>query len=277
MSTRTRVVAGQYAALAIYLLFITAPALWLFATAFKPPAEVFTVDPAWLPQHPTLDNFSVALNEQPLLRAAGNSLLISGSAAVLTVLLALPTANLLARHRGAVPRITMAWVLLSQMFPFILIAIPLFLLMITLGLYDSRLGLVLVYTVWNLPFAIWMLRNSIAAIPIELEEQARTDGAGELGRLRHVVAPLLTPGIVTAAMFAFVNSWNEFFFALVLISDEANAPLSLLLVRFIGVDGAVRLGPLAAASLLATLPSLLVFAAIQSRLTSGLLAGALKG
>jgi multiple sugar transport system permease protein len=277
VKTRTRTYVWQYAVLALYVLFIATPVVWLFTIAFKSEGEISTVDPAWLPSAPTLDNFTTALSEQPLVRAALNSFLISGTASALTVLLALPPGYMMARYRGVVSHVALGWVLLSQMFPFILILVPLFMTMVQLGLYDKLFGLILVYTVWNLPFAIWMLRNFVEGIPVDLEEQAAIDGASRVEILRHVVLPLLVPGVVTATMFTFINSWNEFFFALVLIKDEAASPLSVMLVRFIGLEGAVRLGPLAAASLLATLPSLLFFFAIQRRLTSGLVAGAVKG
>lgn len=276
MKTTRVTVAWQYALLVLFAIFILAPLLWLFSIAFKSVREIASGQSTWLPIAPTLDNFVAAITEQPLLHAAGISLLVSATAALLTVLLSIPSAYLLARYRGVVAKVAIGWILVSQMFPFILILIPLFLTMIQLGLYDSLIGLVLIYTVWNLPFAMWMLRNFIDAIPRDLEEQAQTDGAGRLATLRYVVAPLLVPGLATTFMFAFIGSWNEFFFALVLIKDEALTPLSLLLVRFIGHD-AVRLGPLAAASLLATIPSLIFFALVQRRLTSGLVSGAIKG
>lgn len=163
------------------------------------------------------------------------------------------------------------------MFPFILVAIPLFLTMVRLGLYDTRVGLVAIYVVWSLPFAIWMLRSYVVAIPPELEEAAGIDGAAKLQVVRHIIAPLLVPGIVAAAMFAFIQSWNEFFFALTLIRDPDLSPLSVLLARFIGDEGAARVGPLSAASLLAVIPSLIFFNLMQKRLVSGILGGAIKG
>ena len=108
---------------------------------------------------------------------------------------------------------------------------------------------------WNLPFALWLLRDAMAALPRFVEDQATVDGASEIQTLRHVTAPLVGPAVVTTALFAFINTWNEFFFALILIADETKAPLSLMVVRFIGVDSAVRLGPLAAASMLCAIPS----------------------
>lgn len=276
MKTARSTMVAQYLLLAGFLVFIAAPIAWLVSVAFKSPQELIAFETGWIPAAPTWENFSVALNEQPLLRSAANSAIVAGASSILTVLLATPAAYLMSRYRGNVSRIMIGWVLLSQMFPFIIILVPLFLTAIRIGLYDSLLGLVLVYTVWSLPFAMWILRNFVDGIPKEIEEQAMTDGAGRVASLRYVIAPLLVPGLVTAAMFSFIGAWNEFFFALVLIKDENLSPLSLLIVRFIGQDS-VRLGPLAAASILATIPSLVFFAAIQKRLTSSLISGAVKG
>ncbi len=275
--TKPLTLVWQYALIALFALFILVPALWMFSTAFKSQREIVSTTGGWLPIDPTLENFAIALAEQPIVRSALVSLVVAASSAILTVVLALPAAYMMARFRGGLSQVAMGWVLLSQMFPFILILVPLFLVTIQIGLYDNLLGLVLVYTVWNLPFAMWMLRNFIEGIPRELEEQAQVDGASRLRTLRSVIAPLLAPGLVTAAMFAFINSWNEFFFAIVLIRNQDITPLSLLIVRFIGLEGSVRLGPLAAAALLATIPSLVFFALVQRRLTSGLISGAVKG
>jgi multiple sugar transport system permease protein len=122
-----------------------------------------------------------------------------------------------------------------------------------------------------------MLQSYVKAIPIELEEAASMDGAGRMRILRAIVLPLLAPGIVVAALFAFISAWNEFFFALVVLQSNELATLPLTLARFIGSEGVVRLGPLAAASFIATLPSLVFFSVIQRHLRSGLLAGGVKG
>lgn len=267
---------GQYAALLVYLAFLALPLLWLLSTALKTPPEIARIDPTVIPLDPTLQNFVDAFREQPILQSMSNSLVVAGTSALITVVLSVPAAYVMARYRSVVSTAAMVWVLLSQIFPFILVIIPLFLLARDAGLYDTHLGLVLVYVVWSMPFALWMIRSYVASIPLELEEAAAMDGATRWRTLRSVVAPLLAPGIVAAAMFAFVNAWNEFFFALVLIKDPDLATLSLTLVKFIGAEGVARLGPLAAASLVATVPSLLFFAAIQRRLVGGLLGGAVK-
>lgn len=276
MRTRRRVRAGQYAALLAYLVFLAFPFLWLVSTAFKPATELASLHPTWIPRNPTLANFRQAFDEQPLLRAALNSLTAALSAAVVAVVIATPMAYVMARRRGALARAVSGWVVVSQAFPFVLLIIPLFLVLKNLRLIDSVPGLVMVYVVWALPFALWMLTGYVRAVPAELEEAAAVDGAGRLRTLVSVTAPLLAPGIVATALFAFVTAWNEFFFALVLLKTPEKQTLPVVLTHFIGAGGVADLGPLAAAAFLATLPSLVVFAIIQRRITGGMLAGAVK-
>ncbi|MGY1522529.1 carbohydrate ABC transporter permease [Streptomyces sp. MN3] len=277
MRTRPAARAGQYAALLAYLVFLAFPFVWLASTALKPATELAGLHPTWIPQNPTLANFRQAFDEQPLLRAALNSLLTASAAALAAVAVATPMAYVMARHRGALARAATGWVVVSQAFPFVLLIIPLFLVLKNLRMIDSLPGLVLVHVVWSLPFALWMLTGYVRAVPAELEEAAAVDGAGRLRTLVSVTVPLLAPGIAATALFAFVTAWNEFFFALVLLKTPEQQTLPVLLTRFIGAEGVADLGPLAAAAFLATLPSLLVFALIQRRITGSLLTGAVKG
>ncbi|MGP3991426.1 carbohydrate ABC transporter permease [Streptomyces sp. 3N207] len=277
---RARRIAGrtaQYAGLLGYLVFLAFPLVWLLSTSFKSPAELGKIDPTWIPQHPTLENFRSAFEAQPLARSALNSLIVAGGATLVSVAIAVPAAYVLARHRSKVSGAANGWVLVSQMFPFVLVIIPLFLVLKNLQLIDSVGGLIIVYVVWNLPFSLWMLQSYVRAVPVSLEEAAAVDGASRLRILRSVVLPLLAPGLVATLMFSFVTAWNEFFFALVLLKSPENQTMSVILTRFLGAEGVADLGPLAAASVLATVPSLLFFALLQRRLVAGMLAGAVKG
>jgi len=268
--------AGQYAALLGYLVFLAFPFLWLVSTAFKPPRELGSLHPTWLPKDPTLDNFRQAFDEQPLLEAALNSLVAALGAAVIAVLIATPMAYVMARHRTRLAKAATGWVVVSQAFPFVLVIIPLFLVLKNLRLINSVPGLIMVYVVWALPFALWMLVGYVRAVPAEMEEAAAVDGAGKVRTLVSITAPLLAPGIVATALFAFISAWNEFFFALVLLKTPEKQTLPVVLTHFIGAEGVADLGPLAAAAFLATIPSLVVFALIQKRITGGMLAGAVK-
>ncbi|MGW0958400.1 carbohydrate ABC transporter permease [Streptomyces gelaticus] len=276
MRTSRTARAGQYAALLGYLVFLAFPFLWLVSTAFKPARELGSLHPTWIPDQPTLDNFRKAFDEQPLLQAAANSLVAAVCAALIAVVVATPLAYVMARRRSGLSTAATGWVVISQAFPLVLLIIPLFLILKNLHLINTLWGLIMVYVVWALPFALWMLAGYVRAVPVELEEAASVDGAGRVRTLVSVTAPLLAPGIVATALFAFITAWNELFFALVLLKTPEKQTLPVVLTHFIGAEGAADLGPLAAAAFLATLPSLVIFAVIQRRITGSMLAGAVK-
>ena len=274
---RTR--AAQYVALFGYLVFLGFPLLWMLSMSFKGPRELVQLYPSFIPEDFTLENYRAALteNDHELVRSGINSLKVASVTALLTVIIGLPAAYVLARSKGLITRLGIGWILISQMFPLILIIIPLFLLLRDLKLTNSHLGLIVVYNVWALPFVLWMLYSYVRGIPPDLEEAATVDGATRLQILTGIIAPLLLPGIVVATLFAFITAWNEFFFALVILESPDLPTLPLRLAQYVGIEGVVRFGPLAAAALLATLPSLVLFTIIQRWLTRGLLAGAVKG
>ena len=267
----------QYLALALYIVFLGFPLLWLLVTSFKTPQELNSPDPGFLPRSINLDNFVAAINKADLITSTINSLVVALATMLIVTVVALPAAYALARFRTKLRGVATGWILLSQVFPVILIVIPLFMILKSIGLVNTLPGLVIVYVVWSLPFSLWMLQGYVAGIPVDLEEAGAIDGAGRLRVLRSIVLPLLAPGLVATGLFTFISSFNEFFFALVLIQDPNITTLPLTLARFVGAEGQVQLGQLAAGSLLATIPSLVFFALIQRRLTSGLLSGAVKG
>lgn len=268
---------AQYAVLACYVVFLGFPLLWLLSTAFKSSQELATGVANVIPSSPTLENFGAAVEKAELVQAAWNSLRVALATTVLVIVVGLPAAYGLARFRTWLRPAALGWVLVSQVFPTILVIIPLFLILKQFALVNSLIGLTVVYLVFTLPFALWMLVGFIAGVPRDLEEAGAIDGAGRVRILVSIVLPLLRPGIVAAALFTFISAWNEFLFALVLLQTPSKVTLPLTLSRFVGAEGQVQLGALAAASLLATIPSLAFFALIQRRLTSGLLTGAVKG
>ncbi|SDP58322.1 carbohydrate ABC transporter membrane protein 2, CUT1 family [Pedococcus dokdonensis] len=277
MRTKSPTRVAQYAALLAYVVFLGFPLLWLFSTAFKSPSELTKLTPTVFPTDWTLGNFDRAFEQTQLWSALRNSLVVAVATAVITTLIALPASYALARFKSRLRSVTIGWILVSQVFPFILIVIPVFIVLRNLGLINTLVGLVIVYVVWALPFTLWMLQGYVAAIPRDLEEAASTDGASRFVILRSIIFPLLMPGLVATSMFAFISAWNEFFFALVIIQDPALQTAPLLLARYVGAEGSVNLGPLAATALVTTLPSLVVFAIAQRRLVSGMLSGSVKG
>ncbi|GAA1408376.1 MULTISPECIES: carbohydrate ABC transporter permease [Oerskovia] len=268
---------AQYVALAFYIVFLGFPLLWLISASLKSSGELNSLSVSLIPQDIELGNYSAALERQGLVRSAWNSAIVALVSTALVLLIALPGAYVLARLKGLVRGMGVGWILVSQVFPVILIILPLFLILRTIGLTDSLVGLTLVHTTYTLPFALWMLQGYVSSIPIELEEAGSMDGASRLTVLRQIVFPLLMPGVVATAMFSFVSSWNEFFFALVLLQSPENYTLPITLKMFIGGEGKVALGPLAAGAVLAAIPSIVFFSIMQKRLTGGLLSGAVKG
>ncbi|WP_454730102.1 carbohydrate ABC transporter permease [Cellulosimicrobium protaetiae] len=268
---------AQYVALAFYILFLGFPLLWLVSASLKSSGELNSLTVSLIPQDFHWENYSEALSRQGLVRSAWNSAIVAVVSTALVVVIALPASYVLARLRGKIRAAGVGWILVSQVFPVILIILPLFLILRTIGLTDSLVGLTLVHTTYTLPFALWMMQGYVSAIPVDLEEAGSMDGASRFTVLRTIVFPLLMPGIVATAMFSFVSSWNEFFFALVLLQSPENYTLPITLKMFIGGEGKVALGPLAAGSVLAAIPSIVFFSIMQKKLTGGLLSGAVKG
>ena len=270
---------AQYLLLVGYIVFLGFPLLWMLSMSFKGPRELVQLYPSFIPEDFTLDNYRAALSEEnhQFIKSGINSLKVAIVTALLTTAIGLPAAYVFARRKGVVARLGLGWILISQMFPLILIIIPLFLLLRDLKLTNSHVGLVVVYIVWALPFVLWMLYSYVRGIPPDLEEAATVDGATRLQILTGIIAPLLLPGIVVTTLFAFITAWNEFFLALVILESPDLTTLPLRLAQYVGIEGVVRFGPLAAAALLATVPSLILFTIIQRWLTRGLLSGAVKG
>ena len=263
-------------ALYSFVVFLAFPFVWLIFTSFKPSAEIMGSGASLLPQQATLENYQVAIGQERVLQTALNTLKVSIASALLTLAVATPAAYVLARRPGGINRAVVGWILVSQTFPLILIVIPLFLILNRLGLTNTHLGLILVYMVWSLPFVIWMLRGYVQGVPVEIELAAAIDGASHLQILMRILIPLILPGLVATGLYAFINAWNEFFFSLVLLKSPALQTIQVNLARFRGVEGLARWGPMAAGSVIATIPTLILFGFLQRGLVSGLLTGGVK-
>ena len=205
---RSLVRPAQYAALAFYILFLGFPLLWLVSASVKSSGELNSLTVSLLPREWHWDNYAQALARQGLVRSAWNSVFVALVSTGLVVLIALPASYVLARLKGRVRAAGVGWILVSQVFPVILVILPLFLILRTIGLTDSLVGLTLVHTTYTLPFALWMLQGYVSGIPVDLEEAGSMDGANRLTVLRLIILPLLAPGVVATAMFSFVSSWN---------------------------------------------------------------------
>jgi multiple sugar transport system permease protein len=267
---------AAHAALLLFMIFLVFPLVWMVSTSFKPTPEIFSGTVSFLPETTSLEHYRTVFQEQQILSSMANSFYVGMFSTVLAVLIALPGAYALARYSTRWNNVALGWILGSQIFPVILVLIPLYLLLRMMFLTDSLVGLTLVYVVWDLPFVLWMLHGYVRTIPIEIEEAATIDGATRGQIIFRILGPLLLPAIGASVLFAFVSAWNEFFFALVLMKSPDLMTLQVELARFTGMEGQARTGPLAAASVLATIPSVLLFGFLQKWFSSGLVAGAVK-
>jgi len=262
-------------ALVLALLLVYAvPFFWQLLTSFKPEVELLQVPPL-LPSRLTLEHYRVVLEQSVLPRALGNSLGIAGLTTLLALGLGVPAAYALARlpvpGRGGL----LVAVVASTAFPQIVTVSPLYLMLRAAGLRDTWAALVLAHTSLALPLTIWLLASFIREIPRAVEEAAAIDGASTGQAFRWVVLPLLAPGIGSAGLLAFLLSWNEFLFAYTFTATEASRTVPVALALFPGVFE-VPWGDIAAASMLASLPPVLIVIGLQRFLVRGLLAGAVR-
>lgn len=262
-------------------LFALFPVLWMISTAFKPATEIYSLTPHPVPLHPTLANFRAVLSGSvigiPYWNFLKNSLFVTVTAVVVSSLVALLAAIALARFKFRFRTSYLIMLLIVQLLPQQALVIALFIDFRSLSLLDSLAGLIAVYTAFALPVTIWMLRNFAAAVPRQLEEAAAIDGAGAWTVFWRIMLPLVSPGLVSTSVFAFIFAYNEFVFALTFLgTDTAKFTLPLYVQYFYG-QNSTNWGAIMASSTLFTIPVLAFFLIIQRRLASGLVAGAVKG
>jgi multiple sugar transport system permease protein len=262
------------AAILVLLAAYAVPYFWQLLTSFKPEAELLVVPPL-LPTYPTLEHYRVVLEKSLIPRALVNSLGVGVLTTALALTFGLGAAYALARLPVPGKGGLLLAVIASTAFPQIATVSPLYLIVRGLGLRDTWVALVLANTSFALPFTIWLLTGFVRDIPRSLEEAASLDGAGRLAIIRWVILPIVAPGLASAALLTFLFSWNEFLFAYTFTATEASRTVPVALALFPGVFE-VPWGDIAAASILASLPPVIIVVGLQRYLVRGLLAGALR-
>lgn len=265
-----------FVGVAILIAVCIFPFLWMTLSSVKTLPELYTVPPIWFPEALTFENYRKVLFESNIPRYFLNSTIISLGATAIALALAIFASYGFARFRFRGKGAYQAFILLGQLLPTAAIIVPLFITLRFLGLVNSYLGLILVYTIITLPLSVWMLTSYFKAIPVELEEAALIDGATRLGILFRITLPLSAPGIVAIVVYAFVTTWNEFIFALVLAQDYRVKTLPIGIAEFT-TEFNTDWGAVMAASLIMTLPIAIMFFAMQRMFVGGLTAGAVKG
>lgn len=260
----------------VLTVVIAFPVFWMASTALKPTGDILSYTPHVLPWPPTLEHFRTAVTRPFFGDYLRNSLVVVCTAVVASILVAALAALAVARMRWRGRRAYLLLIIIAQTAPLEALLIPAFLILRDAGLLNRLPALVFTYFIVTLPFTVWTLRGFVAAIPVELEEAAMTDGCTRVGAYRRVVFPLLAPGVVATSIFAFITAWNEFVFALVLMQEQTRFTLPVWLATFRTAFGTDWGGTMAASTLF-TLPVLIFFLLVQRRLVSGLSAGAVKG
>ena len=270
--------AGQYVLALLALAASLAPIYWLVTIALKREIDQFAVPPLWFSFTPTFEHFRDAFLVRGFGRHLWNSTIVASVSTLCALVIGTPAAYALARLRGAdqwSDRISF-WILSARMLPPIVTVVPLFLMMREIRLLNSPAALIIIYTGFNLPFVIWMMRGFIAELPAELEEAAMIDGASRGAAFRSVILPLAAPGLAATAVFCLIVAWNEFLIALVITQTDASITLPVAIASRV-TQYEIRWGAMSAAGTVAMLPVLFFAAAVQRYLVRGLSLGAVKG
>jgi N,N'-diacetylchitobiose transport system permease protein len=252
------------------------PIYWMVSTALKPGKQILALTPVWIPSPPTLDNFRTAMNVPFFWNDVTNSLVVVLTVVAISIALAFLAAVSVARFgfRGRSAFIVM--IIAVQMVPLNALVIPIYLLLNSVGQVDSLLGVIAYYLAFVLPFMIWTLRGFIANVPVDLEEAAMVDGASRVGAFMRIVFPLVAPGLIATGIFGFIQAWNEFIIAYVLLSSSSKQTLTIWLTSFTTQHG-TDWGGLMAGATLTGLPVVILFLLVQQHVVGGLTAGAVKG
>jgi multiple sugar transport system permease protein len=265
---------------ALAVLVVTFPFLWILLSSLRGVENFLSLELAdQFPRSLDFSSYRGAFRRSDLLRWMGNSLFVAGATTLLSLAVSAPAAFALTRLRFSGARFGSTVLVLSYAVPSIMLAVPLFVLLVYLRLNNSFLGLILVHTTFTIPFTAWVLQDFYRSIPVDLEEAGYVDGASLPRVLRHIVLPLSAPGLLAAAAYAFIMSWNEFLFALILINAPGSftAPVGVH-AYFTGRNATEEVwAQLMAASVMVSLPSVALFAFFQRYLVAGFLKGAVKG
>ncbi|WP_416797716.1 carbohydrate ABC transporter permease [Ciceribacter azotifigens] len=260
---------------ALIVLFAMAPFVWIILTSLTPTAILNATGVSLSPTGWSLDNYSRLFRQTSFLGNMLDSLIIAGGTVVVGLAVSVTAAYSFSRFRFPGRKLIMLQFLLINMFPIVLLILPLFMLMRTAGILDTHFGLILANATVAIPFAVWMLTSYIGAIPKSLDEAAMIDGCSRLTALRRVVLPLTMPGIISTGIYIFITAWNEYLYALTLGGRNVR-PVTVAIQTLIG-EYQIEWGLLSAGAVAGAMPATLLFLIVQRRLIGGLTQGAVKG
>ena len=257
------------------VLFAIGPYLWMLITSVKPESTLFSPERTILPTVVTLENYIRLFSKTTFVANLGHSLIVAIGTMVVGLSVSITAAYAFSRFRFPGRRLLMLQFLLVNMFPIVLLIIPLFIIMKNLGLLDTHLGLVLAHSTFSIPFATWMMISYFDAIPRSLDEAAMVDGCTPVGAMLRVVLPLTVPGIIATGIYIFITSWNEYLYASILAGQKVRT-LTVAIQTLVG-EYEIAWGLLTSGGVMGALPVTLLFMLIQKRLVAGMTQGAVKG
>jgi multiple sugar transport system permease protein len=266
----------RYLVLGSWAAVCLLPILWFGTIAFRPRTEIITPQPIYWPTF-SLDAWHLLISDWPIAQYLRNSVLAVGGSVIIDLILAIPAAYALARYNFRGREDIGFYILSTRMMAPAIVAVPIFFLFKNMGLLDTVWALMLIYAAVNLSLVTWIIRSYMLDIPKELEDAARTDGAGDLTILREIIVPACLPGIITAAVIATIFAINEFLFTLLIASTSKAYTMSVALANFTGGSDGVIYNAIALVSFIAFVPILILVIAIQKHLSRGLTMGAVKG
>jgi len=266
----------RFTMLGIYLLFAVFPFYWLFVTSKKTEKEVYSFPVDYFPKKPTLINYINVWMNSRFPRYFLNSGVVALVSSTIVTFTAILGAYSLARYNFKFKSQFLIFFLITQMFPLILFIVPLYIIFSKLKLINTLTGLILVYTSFNLPFSLFLMRGFIEGVPKEIEESALIDGCGRFRMIMRIVIPIIRPGVFATFAFAFTGAWNEMLFALMFLNSEKKLTIPVFLSMFVQKYD-VSWGEMSAAALISLIPVAVMFAWIQKYLVRGLAMGAVKG
>ena len=271
---RQRLIANSIGLVVFFVMVF--PVYWMVSTAFKPGRDILRLDPKWVPSPATLSNFDDAVHRPYFWANVKNSVIVVAVVVVLSLVIGFLAALAIARFRFYGRRAFIIVIIGVQMIPITALIIPLYVLLARADQVDRLTGVIITYLTFVLPFTVWTLRGFVIGIPRDLEEAAMVDGCTRFGAFLRILVPLIAPGLVATSVFAFVQAWNEFIFAYVLLSSQENQTLQVWLASFTTRRG-TDWGPLMAGATLTSLPVVVFFALVQRKVAFGLTAGAVRG
>lgn len=265
-----------YLILIMVTVAVLFPIAWMVSTSFKSGPETFRMPPTWIPEKPTIAPYVQMWQMKNFVRFFWNTAVVSVAATLLSLLLSVPASYGFARFKFKGSGLALSFILVTQMLPTVILIIPYFTLMRSLGLINTHLALIIAYASFSLPFSTWMLRGFFAGIPKEIDEAAMVDGCSRLKSLLTVVMPLAVPGIGATALFTFLLAWNHYIFSLALAINDSMFTISVGLGAMMG-EYRIAWNELMAAALIATIPTIILYFFLEKYFVQGLTGGAVKG